>query len=361
MSATSATVNKLTFEEAGGWPAVLSLVTSSKAVPGPLLSAAFSEILEGRATPAQIAGLAIGLRTKGETLDELQSALATMLSLSIAVPLAPDIAARAIDTCGTGGDRSHSVNVSTMAAFVVAGAGVPVCKHGGRAASSASGSADVLEALGVALELTPEAVARCVNEAGIGFCLAPRFHPAMRHAAPVRRELGVATLFNFLGPLANPGRVRHQVVGVSDENMAPKLAGVLAARGTRAWVVRGEDGLDELSTTGPSRVWDVRAGIVTEARVDPAALGLSLTTLAGLRGGSPQDNAAVTRSVLGGAKGPHRDVVVLNAAAALVVAGVAEDLSAGMAQACAVIEDGRAETALADLVRVSQREAASAA
>lgn len=344
-------------EELGGWPSVLAALTAGVALRSDQARAAFVEILEGRATPAQIAGFAVGLRAKGETVDELAAVLGVMLEYGLVVPLNADVAARAIDTCGTGGDRSHSVNVSTMAAFVVAGAGVPVCKHGNRAASSASGSADVLEALGVALELSPVSVARCVAEAGVGFCLAPRFHPAMRYAAPVRRELGVATLFNFLGPLANPGRVRFQIVGVPDPTMAPKVAGVLAARGTRAWVVRGDDGLDELSTSTTSRVWQVDGGEVQEMTIDPADYGIPAATADQLRGGSPTENADALRNVLAGRLGPHRDITVMNAAAALLVAGAANDLGDGLRLAGAVIDDGRAAATLDALVRISQREA----
>ncbi|HLX89883.1 MAG TPA: anthranilate phosphoribosyltransferase, partial [Acidimicrobiales bacterium] len=249
----------------------------------------------------------------------------------------------------------------TIAALVVAGAGARVCKHGGRAASSAAGSADVLEALGVVIDLGPAGVARCIEEVGIGFCFAPRFHPAMRFAIPVRRELGVATVFNFLGPLANPARAGLQVVGVSDPAMAEKMLGVLMANGaTRAMVVHGYDGLDELSTTGPSAVLEAAApgpGAVLDVRrtvVDPAELGLAPAALDDLRGGDAAANAEVVRQVLRGEQGPHRDIAVLNAAAALVVCGRATDLADGMGQAAAVLDDGRAEAALEALVRVSR-------
>ena len=272
-----------------------------------------------------------------------------------------------MDTCGTGGDRSGTINVSTIAALVVAGAGVPVCKHGGRAASSKAGSADVLEALGVVIDLGPSGVLRCIEEAGIGFCFAPRYHPAMRHAVPIRRELGVPTAFNFLGPLANPARVRRQVVGVGDPAMAAKMAQVLAAGGaTHVFVVHGADGLDELSTTGPSVMYEWRApalrpgggGSNVEGRtvgvgdlsietrtVDPAELGLPVARLADLLGGDAATNAALARRVLGGEPGPRRDVVLLNAAAALAAAGVTDDLADGLARAAASVDEGRAEAA----------------
>ena len=260
-----------------------------------------------------------------------------------------------IDTCGTGGDRSHSINVSTIAAFVVAGAGVKVCKHGNRAATSACGSADLLEALGVAIEVEPEVVARCVAEAGFGFCFAPRFHPAMRFAIPTRRELGVPTVFNFLGPLANPGRVRRQVLGVSDARMADKMVGVLAQLGSeRALIVYGHDGLDELTTTTTSSVVELgEAGEIIRYDVDPVAFGLRVVKPAELTGGDAAANAGHARAVLAGDPGPHRDIVVLNAAAGLLAGGAAEDLHDGIELAAAAIDDGRAAAVLDQLVALS--------
>ena len=240
-----------------------------------------------------------------------------------------------VDLVGTGGDRLASINVTTLAAFIVAGCGVPVCKHGNRAASSSVGTADVLEALGVAIEIGPEGVARCVAEAGMGFCFAQRFHPAMRFVGPVRKELGVPTVFNFLGPLTNPARIRHQLVGVSDAGMGPIMAGVFGATGSRrTMIVHADDGLDELSVTSPSTVLEVRgdgAGEfeVREWRVDPATLGFAPATMDDLRGGDAAFNAGVIRTVLEGERGPRRDIGVLNAAAALVVAGRVDDLEAG--------------------------------
>lgn len=339
----------------GGWPGVLAQLTAGGVVDDVALVDAFTEILTGRATPAQIAAFAIGMRTKGETPHELATLLGVMQRFGVPVELSEDLRARAICTCGTGGDRSHSINISTTAMFVVAGGGGVVCKHGGRAASSASGSADVLEALGVRLEVTPEVVADCIEQAGLGFCLAPVFHPAMRHAAPTRRELGVATLFNLLGPLANPGNVSRQMVGVADAGAQRRVAEVLLARGAaHAWVVRGDDGLDELTTTTTSRVFEVQAGTLREFTVDPTEHGIAKATIDQLRGGSAAENAEYLRRVLLGDKGPHRDVVVLNAGAGLVVAGVASDLADGLVRAEVAIDEGRAMDCLNRLVAASQ-------
>lgn len=319
-------------------------------------AAALGEILSGNATPAQVAAFAVALRSRGETVEEMTGFVRAMLSRSEAVPLPQDMVGTLVDTCGTGGDGSQSINVSTLAAFTVAAAGVKVCKHGGRAASSKAGSADVLEALGVNVELGPEGVAACVREAGIGFCFAPRFHPAMRHAAPVRRELGIPTVFNFLGPLANPARVRRQVVGVSDPAMAEKMVSVLAALGSeRVLVVHGDDGMDELSTAVGSTVWDYdkRAAAIKTYRIDPAALGLAPASLADLAGGDPQENARIAKAVLSGERGARHDVVALNAAAAFVVAGRCESVEEGLGLGHRVLESGAGMGVLEALVRVS--------
>src|SRR2546423_9522646 len=282
---------------------------------------------------------------KGESVVEIGALLDVMLELAERVVLPDGMVA--VDTCGTGGDGSCTINVSTIAAFVVAGAGVPVCKHGNRAASSACGSADVLEALGVAIELGPVDVARCVEQAGIGFCFAPRYHPAMRHAGPVRRELGVRTVFNFLGPMANPGGVRRQVLGVSDPAMAARMLGVLAARGAeRALVVYGHDGLDEFTTTTTSTVHELRDGEVTTYDVDPREFGLAVATPEALRGADAATNAKLARRVLEGEPGFQRDVVVLNAAAGIVVGGRADDLPAGIELAIPSIDAGPAARAV---------------
>jgi len=348
-------LSALTLAELGGWSKVLGRLISGQHLEAAEAGAALAEVLAGNATDAQVAAFITALRIKGETVEELAGLVRTMLDF--AQPL--DVPGDLVDTCGTGGDGSCSINVSTIAAFVVAGAGARVCKHGGRAASSASGSADVLEALGVVIDLGPEGVASCLGAAGMGFCFAPRFHPAMRHAGPIRRQLGVATVFNFLGPLANPARARYQVVGVSDPAMAETMTGVLAANGSvRAMVVYGHDGLDELSTTGPSTVHDLVArpdGTVTVRTlvVDPGQLGLAPADLKSLRGGDAAANAAAAKAVLRGEAGPHRDIVVLNAAAGLVVAGRAEDLVEGLGLAEASIDDGRAAEVLERLVTAS--------
>lgn len=369
------------FAAIGGWPGVLGRLMSGGDLTGDEAGCVLGQVLSGEASDAQIASFVTALRMKGETVDEMAGFVRAMLAHAEPLAIPGDL----VDTCGTGGDRSGTVNVSTMAAFVVAGAGARVCKHGGRAATSAAGSADVLEALGIVIDLGPDGVKRCIEEAGMGFCYAPRYHPAMRFAGPVRRELGVPTVFNFLGPLANPARARHQVVGVSDPAMAEKMVGVLVANGTRrAMVVHGEDGLDELSTTAPTTVIEVTVGegatsgmsggaspsgggrsegaegsesTISHYTVDPSDLGLVHATIADLRGGDAATNAEVARRVLGGVQGPYRDVVVLNAAAGLVVSGFADDLADGVERARAVIDEGRARAVLDRLVRVSQEAA----
>jgi anthranilate phosphoribosyltransferase len=340
--------------DVGGWPAVLTRLVAGGDLPSDTARAAMEEVLAGEATPAQLGAYAVALRMKGESVDELNGMLDAMLAAANLVAIPPDQAARAIDVVGTGGDRSHSINVSTLAALVAAGAGVPVCKHGNRAASSRCGAADLLEALGVVIELSPAGVARCMAEAGIGFCLAPRFHPALRHAGPPRRELGIPTAFNILGPLANPGRVRRMVVGVADPSMADRMLAVLAAHGAEhVLIVHGDDGLDELSTTGPSQVLELRDGEVTSSTLDPAALGVPPAEPEQIRGGDPATNADAARRVLAGELGPHRDIVALNAAAALLVADEVASFEQGLAVAGAVLDDGLAATALDNLVAVS--------
>ena len=349
-----------TLEELGGWPAILGPLTAGRDLTGTQAGAALAEVLSGAATAAQIAAFIVGLRMKGETIEEMTGLLRTMEAFAerVEVPEGLDV----VDTCGSGGDRRHTINVSTVAALVVAGAGAPVCKHGNRAASSACGSADVLEALGVAIELGPVGVASCLRDVGMGFCFAPRFHPAMRFAGPVRRELGVPTVLNFLGPLANPARARRQLVGVSDPAMAGKVAGVLQANGaTRALVVFGHDGLDELTTTTTSTVLDVQDGSVRSRVVDPAELGLTVATAESLRGGDADANASGARRVLDGESGPQRDLVLLNAAAGIVASGLADDLAAGLDAAAAAVDEGRAAAVLERLVEVSQAEARASA
>jgi anthranilate phosphoribosyltransferase len=304
---------------------------------------AMGEILEGAATPAQIAGLAVGLRSKGETIDEVTGLLDAMYVA--ATPLR--VPGRALDVVGSGGDRSMSVNISTMAAIVAAGAGARVVKHGNRSASSQAGSADVLEELGIRLDLPPERVAVLADQVGITFCFAAAFHPALRHASVPRRELGIGTTFNFLGPLANPGRPAAQAVGCADSRMAPIMAGVLARRGVDAWVFRGDDGLDELTTTTTSQVWLVHDGSVTPTVLDPGVLGIPPARPDDLRGGDVHHNADVVRRTLAGETGPVRDAVLLNAAAALAVydepaAPLGEALPPALERAARAIDTGAA-------------------
>ncbi len=351
---------ELTFAEHGGWPVVLGNLMGGTSLSREAARAVMTEVLDGAASPAQIAAFMVALRMKGETVDELVGMVEAMLAASTRVEV--DTSGPVVDLVGTGGDRAHTINVSTISALVVAGAGGKVCKHGGQAASSACGSADLLEALGVAIALGPAGVARCVEEAGIGFCFAPRYHPAMRHAGPSRRDLGIPTAFNILGPLSNPARVRRYLIGVADERMAERMAGVLATNGAvRALIVHGGDGLDELTTTGTSTVVELRDGAVTTWSVDPQALGLARADREDLVGGDAQRNADLARAVLGGDAGPHRDIVTLNAGAGLVAAGLAEDLAAGMEAARRSIDSGAAGAALDRLVEVSQRELAAEA
>jgi len=367
------TVSPDSFADLGGWPGVLTRLLEGRSLSVEDAEVVLGEVLAGEAGPARIAALALALRAKGESVSEMTGFVRAMLSH--AVPLEVPDGTELVDTCGTGGDRLRSINVSTIAALVVAATGAKVCKHGGRASSSAVGAADVLEALGAVADLAPDGVTRCIEEVGMGFCFAPRFHPAMRFAAPVRKELGIPTVFNFLGPLANPGRARYQVVGVSDRAMADKMLRVLAVNGSRrAMVVYGDDGLDELSTTGPSTVHELiraegaadpsRSGspsddvAISVYRVDPAELGLARCTIDDLRGGDAGVNAEAIRRVVAGDPSPHRDIAILNAAAALTVIGGAPDLAAGVTLAGSVIDDGRASRVLDEFIRVTQEAAA---
>ncbi len=331
------------------WPRTLQRLASHEALSADAAAEVMHAIMSGDVTPAQVGGFLMALRTKGETVDELDGLART--ALEFAHPVTPP--GPVLDTCGTGGDRSGTFNISTVSAIVVAGAGVAVAKHGNRAASGLCGSADLLEALGVKIDLDAAGVERCLADVGIGFMFAPVFHPAWGHAAPVRRELRVPTSFNFLGPLTNPARPAAQVVGVSDERMLPLMAEVLARRGTRAKLFRGEDGLDELTTTGPSLVLDVRDGEVREDRLDPTAHGIARASSQDLRGGDAGESGRIARAVLGGEQGPARDVVLLNAGAALEVAGVAPDLDGGIAMAASSIDEGKAASTLDRWVEVS--------
>ena len=343
----------IALDDVGGWPTLISRLLDREDLPAEHARTAMATILAGDATPAQLIGFIIALRAKGETPEEISGLLDAVLAAAEIVPLGDELRERAIDIVGTGGDRSHSINVSTMAALVAAGAGVPVCKHGARASSSQCGTADVLEALGVRIELDPAGVRRCVEEAGMGFCLAPRYHPAFRFAAPARREVGVPTVFNLLGPMANPGRVRRQVIGVANPQVAERMLASLRLHGSiSSWVVHGQ-GLDELTTTGPSSVLELRHGAVRSFMVDPVELGLAPAIPDELVGGTPDVNATVVRHVLGGARGAHRDIVVLNAAAGLVVADAAPDLSTGIEMAMQSIDSGSAARVLDRLVAIS--------
>ncbi len=302
------------------WPDVLAALVAGEDLAAADATWAMDQIFSGEATPAQVGAFLIGLRAKGETVAELQALADVMLAHAHRIPTPQE----SIDIVGTGGDRAHTVNISTMSALVLAGAGLRVVKHGNRAASSSSGSADVLESLGLDLSLTPERVAAVGAEAGITFCFAQAFHPAMRHAAPTRRELGIGTVFNNLGPLTNPGQPTYAAVGVADERLAALMAGVFAARGKAAIVFRGADGLDELALAGPSRLWWVIDGQIAEHTVAPEDVGLGRAPLAALRGGDPAHNAQVVRDLLAG-RGREdgwavRDAVLLNAGAALALA-----------------------------------------
>lgn len=336
------------------WPEVLSTLVDGTDLSTEQARWAMSEVFAGAATPVQLAGFVVALRAKGETVAEVSGIAEAMLDAAnpISVP------GRLLDVVGTGGDRSMSVNISTMAAIVAAGAGATVVKHGNRSASSQSGSADVLEALGIRLDLPPARVAEVAEEAGITFCFSAAFHPAMRHAAVPRRELGIATTFNILGPLTNPARPQAQAIGCADARMAPVMAGVLAGRGVDAWVFRGDDGLDELTTTSTSTLWAVHEGTVTESKVDPVAHGLAPATTEDLRGGDAAHNADVVRRLLAGELGPVRDAVLLNAGAALAVydepaAPVEAALAAGILRASHAVDSGAAEAVLEQWVAAS--------
>ena len=311
---------------------------------------AFDIMMSGEATPSQMGALLMGLRIRGETVEEITGAVTTMRAKMLRVHAPPD----AIDVVGTGGDASGSYNISTCAAFIVAGAGVPVAKHGNRALSSRSGAADVLSALGVRIDLTPDAIAHCIEDAGIGFMFAPAHHPAMKHVGPTRVELGTRTIFNLLGPLSNPAGVKRQMVGVFSRQWVEPLANVLKNLGCeRAFVVHGSDGLDEITTSGPTSVASLENGTIKTFEITPEQVGLAKAKPEELRGGDAEANAAALIAVLKGGKGPFRDVAILNAAAALIVAGRAKDWKDGVALATKSIESGEAEGTLDRLIAVS--------
>nr|WP_253861540.1 anthranilate phosphoribosyltransferase [Mycobacterium asiaticum] len=343
------------------WPQILGQLTESGQLARGQAAWAMDQIMSGRAQPAQIAAFAVALKMKGPTSEEVSELAGVMLDHAHPMP-AGAVPDDAVDVVGTGGDGFNTVNLSTMASIVVAAAGVPVVKHGNRAASSLSGGADTLEALGVRIDLGPEQVARSLAELGIGFCFAPQFHPSYRHASVVRREIGVPTVFNLLGPLTNPARPRAGLIGCAFADLAEVMAGVFAARRSSVLVVHGDDGLDELTTTTTSTIWRVQAGTVDKLKFDPAGFGFARADIDELRGGDAQANAAEVRAVLSGAKGPVRDAVVLNAGGALVAhAGLssrAEWLPAwedGLRRAVEAIDSGAAEQLLARWVRFSQQ------
>jgi anthranilate phosphoribosyltransferase len=332
-----------------GFKPHLAAIAEGRALSRAEAEAAFEIIMSGEATPAQIGGFLMGLRLRGESVDEIAGAVTVMRAKMTPVVAPPG----AIDVVGTGGDASGSYNISTCAAFIVAGAGVPVAKHGNRALSSRSGAADVLTALGVNVDLAPDVIAACIHEAGIGFMFAPNHHAAMRHVGPARAELGLRTIFNLLGPLSNPAGVTRQLVGVFAEAWVRPIAEALAALGTEhAWVVHSE-GHDEITTAGPTLVGEVRGGGVREFTVTPEEIGLPRVAAAALKGGDAAHNAAALRGVLEGRPGPYRDVALFNAAAGLVVAGAAADLRAGFTQAMKALDSGAALARLDRLVAVS--------
>lgn len=321
------------------WPAVLASLLAGEDLGAATAEAALHEIMAGETREAHVAAFLVALRAKGETADELAGLARTMRAFAEPVPVDGPL----VDTCGTGGSGSHTFNASTVAAVIAAAAGARVAKHGNRAASGRCGSADLLEAWGVAIELSGDGVAACIDELGIGFCFAPRFHPAMRHVMPTRVALGVPTAFNLLGPLSNPAGAAHQTVGVADPAVAETVAGVLARLGAaHALVFHGAGGIDELTTAGPSTVWDVRDGAVTHDLVDPAELGFAVTDVKALRGGEVADNVAIADAVLADTPGPARDVAVLSAAAALLAADLETDWAAALARAGDAVASGAA-------------------
>ena len=322
-------------------------------------AAAMDHVMEGRAQPAHIAGLLIALAMKGERPSEIVGLARTMRAkaMRLSRPFTG-----AFDTCGTGGDRAHTFNVSTVAALVVAACGVPVAKHGNRSVSSRCGSADLFEALGVSVAAAPAVVERCLVEAGIAFFFAPTFHPSMRHAGPTRKELGVRTAFNLLGPLTNPAGASRQLVGVPRPELTELVARSLLLLGSeRAWVVHGADGLDEISTTGYTKVSECRDGAVNTFYVHPSDVSISKAAPEALKGGDAADNAAIAKEVLAGGRGPRRDIVLLNAAASLLIAGAVPRLADGISRAAAAIDDGRAAAILERLVALSHSAAGAAA
>ncbi|MER5865589.1 anthranilate phosphoribosyltransferase [Kitasatospora sp. NPDC002040] len=338
------------------WPDLLSSLLAGQDLAQADTAWAMDRIMSGEATPVQVAGFMVALRAKGETVEEITGLVEAMYAHAEQL----HVPGPAVDIVGTGGDRAKTVNISTMSAIVAAAAGAKVVKHGNRAASSASGATDVLEKLGIGQNVSPARLAEIAQEIGLTFCPAAQFHPAMRHAAPARRDLGVPTAFNILGPLTNPARVTAHAIGCFDTRLAGLIAGVLARRGSTALVFRGDDGLDELTISTTSHVWLVKDGQVTETVFDPREVGIEPVGIEALRGGDPQFNADVARRLLAGEQGPVRDAVLLNTAAALTAleltgAPLAEQLAAGMVRAAAAIDSGAAEALLKDWAAASNR------
>ena len=333
------------------WPKTLGQLLAKEDLSADEAAQAMQSIVIGEATPVQVAAFAMALRAKGETADELSGLARTMLELAPKV----ETPGPATDTTGSGGDHSRSINVSTIAAIVAAGGGALVAKHGSRAKSSRCGSADVLEALGVKIGLEAESVTRCLEQCGIAFMFAPVFHSAMSHAARPRQEMGVPTIFDLLTPLTNPARPAAQVVGVAEERLLPVVAGVLAQRGTKGYVVRGTDGMDEITTSGPTELYEVNAGTFLQYYVLPIEIGVTISGPEALAGGDAATNAGVARAILSGQKGPPRDIVCVNAAAALSAAGLADDIQDGIARAQESIDSGKASAVLERWVEVSNR------
>ena len=346
------------------WPNLTSALLRAEDLGTDDTAWAMGEIMTGNATPAQIAGFAVALRAKGETPGELAGLVEAMLSNATLVKLPESVRTTAVDVVGTGGDRANTVNISTMAAIITAAAGVTVVKHGNRSASSTTGTADLLEHFGIPLDLGPQGVLSTVNAAGIGFCFAARYHPGMRHASVTRRELGIPTFFNVLGPLTNPARPTAAAVGCFDPRMAPVMAAVFARRGDSVLVMRGEDGLDEFTTAAPTRVWQASDGKVEEHLIDAVELGLPRSAPAALRGGDAAFNADVAHRTFAGEPGPVRDAVALNVAAALAArdgfpGDLRDTLRAGIARAEETIDSGAATAQLARWVDAAQQAKAA--
>jgi len=334
--------------------AALNKIASGRDLSGEEMRSVISAIMEGEATPSQIGAFLMGMRVKGETVTEIAAAVSILRDKMIPVE-APE---GAIDIVGTGGDGAGTLNISTASAFVVASAGVPVAKHGNRALSSKSGSAEAIQALGIKIELTPEEIARNIREAGLGFMFAPAHHPAMKHVGPARVELGTRTMFNLLGPQSNPAGVRRYLLGVYAEDwVEPVAAALLANRAIKAWVVHGSDGLDEITTTGPTSVAQIEGGSLTAFQISPEDVGIKVSTLADLKGGDPESNAAALRALLDGAHGAYRDIVLFNSAAAFLVADRVADIREGVDLAAHQIDSRAAKATLDKLVAVSNGNA----